>query len=187
MTDTLIVAPREIRDYAYRAIRLTGADHGVAHEIARAAVFAHIQLDSHLVNVVEALERGETPVFGMPYVVAAELNGGSELSDGVVVADLALFAWEACERHHQIHLTCGDGEERSPSEWLTVGRGELGVSSMRAVDAVPGEQVDAWVKRRSADASANGVSLVLFAWSTLRDLAAGYLVPEREIDASSTA
>jgi hypothetical protein len=179
------VAPREIRDYVYRATRPTGVDHGVADAIARAAVFAHIQLDSHLANVLDALERAETPMLGLEYVAAAV--GASDQTvaapDGLVVADLALFAWEACKRGTQVHLTCPDGERRSPNEWLSVGRAQLAVSKLDVVIEQPNRSGLARVETRRQHAFEVGARIDQGAWSRLVALAAGYLVSESDIDA----
>ena len=179
------VAPREIRDYVYRATRLTGVDHGVADEIARAAVFAHIQLDSQLANVLGALERGETPMFGLPYIAAA-LGAADQIvaaPEGLVVADLALFAWEACERGNQIYLTCPDGERRSPNEWVSVGRAPLGVSKLDVVGEQPNRSVLARAETRRRQAFEAGALVDDGAWSKLVALAGKYLVSESDIDA----
>ena len=179
------VAPREIRDYVYRATRLTGADHGVADEIARAAGFAHIQLDSHLANVLNALERGETPMFGLSYVAAAA--GASDRTvdapDGLVVADLALFAWEACERGAQIYLTCPDGDRRSPNEWMSVGRAPLGVSKLDVVAEQPNRSGLARAETRRREAFEVGARVDQDAWRNLIALAGQFLVSESDIDA----
>ena len=185
MNDMVAVAPREIRDYVYRATRLTGVDHGVADEIARAAVFAHVQLDSHLANVLDALERGENPMFGLPFVAEAIRVSGQTVAapDGLVVADLALYAWEACERGTQVHLTCKDGERRSPNEWMSVGRAPLGVSKLDVVVEEPNRSGLARAVTRRRQAFEVGARIDQGAWTRLVALAAEYLVSESEIDA----
>lgn len=182
---SVAVAPREIRDYVYRATRLTGTDHGVANEVARAALFAHIQLDSHLANVVEALELGEGPKFGLPFVETAESapDRTALLPDGFVVADLALFAWEACQRGHEIQMTCGDGEQRSPTDWLTTGRAGLGIAELRVVDQPANRSAVARTDSRRRQAHSNGCLIDQGVWTRMGALAAGYLVAESDIDA----
>ena len=179
---TVSVAPREIHDYVYRATRLTGADHGVANEIARAAVFAHVQLDSHLANVLAPLGREETPVFGLPFVIDAERAAGAsfDVPDGVVVADLALHGWEASQRGNETQMTCGDGTERAPDTWLATGRANLGVVSLRVVNGSPGPNER--VAARAAAVAESGARIDSEAWRGVTDAASGYLVPEREID-----
>lgn len=60
--DTITVQRRELFDYAYRATRLTGADHGVALLVAGEVAGAS-PVEIHLERLLTALERGDTPAF----------------------------------------------------------------------------------------------------------------------------
>ena len=55
-TDEVIVAPRELTDYLWRAARLVGADAGTAARFARHLTEAHVDLGNSIGIALEALD-----------------------------------------------------------------------------------------------------------------------------------
>ncbi len=186
------VAPREIVDYVYRASRVRGIDSGAASLLGRAACFSVGQLNSDLSNVVAAFAGGRAPNLGFAPVArleadAARGGGPARLAlddwpEPAVVADLAYPAFSAVRRGTAIALAMADGTTLSPSEWMRAGTAQQPVRELIG-DRVAGDPgLEQVVDDRYARAMRDGLYISGPAWSSISDIASGYLVEEAVID-----
>ncbi len=176
MTAPVVVAPREIADYAYRSMRVRGLSHGVAGAVAANASTSAAVFPMALGTLVRAIELDKV-VCGAT-VASSLLRQPEPRPVNACRADLVQLA---ADLGRLGSLLLVDGLH--PTQWLS--QSEACTDSPIDVALVEGDGREAvdQIEDARVRAARNGITVDRQVWEHLVQLAAPYLVLEHELDA----
>lgn len=172
----MLVAPREISDYVYRACRVRGLDEGPAQAVAANARLAQQVFADGLSLVVDGIASRDGPVIG-DLVVACRL-GQRAAPDATRRVDLVRVAVDHA-RLEQTLLVDG----HPPAGWASASDGAESVDRIDIAEGAPRHWL-AHVDDIVAASHASGVAVARGTWQRLQDLSSPYLVGEARLDAA---
>lgn len=194
MTSGIRVAPREIVDASYRALRVSGSDSGAAAMVARSTAFSVVQFGVGVEGLVGRLDRGEPHPLGVLALAPLGAAGRSAGPNGATpelhtnlenlpsVSDLVDAAFSLGEQGVIVSLVCDDGSVLDPHGWLSAVAADRVVAEAAGRPGRLDDGARSRVERRRRRAMTAGVSVDSTAWSTLLGMAEPYLVPESILD-----
>lgn len=185
---TVAVAPRELHDYCYRAIRTGGVHAGKAETLAAASVFSVTHLGQPIDRLLTILEAGNVPLLGLPYVLrAAQSLEPVDVPSGSVIADFAYFAVRGSGEQVTLAAVNVDGTTVPAAEWFASRSPVQLVSQLVTVPnetAIDRGTLQARLDEQTEAVQRSGVDLHDADWDRLDVLAQRYLISERAIDAA---
>lgn len=186
MSESVVVASREIIDAVYRAARMGGAQDGTASLLGRTTCFAAGQLGRGLAGVVDTFEAGRLPLIGFASVARSLAPSAQHnpvaIEDEHRVGDIAYSALGASQRGLIIHLEV-EGELLDPQRWLQPELAEASVSSLTCLPGQIAAETNDRVRARHTEVLREGLAVEAPTWVRLIEIASRYLVQEAAIDA----
>ncbi|MYB03331.1 MAG: hypothetical protein F4011_05875 [Acidimicrobiaceae bacterium] len=181
-SQTVFVAPREVRDLVYRASRIAGCDPGTAEQIAQSVEFGEIHHGGAIGAFCGSLASGELPV--SPWVTAPDALLAAETA--VRAAGSASVTFEPAVPLATIAATLWQGRMRGVAntgpDHRT--RGDRAVSSvgLHRVDGEVSPPGRARIAEADEAAHRLGIEVDRDVFSRLEADAAGFLVAESVLD-----
>ena len=190
MNTTVVVAPREIHDLAYRASCVAGCDAGAAERIAHNVTFAEIHHGAAASALCEALEASDLPWSGWVTAPDALRAAEAEARHG----GTASVAFEPRVPLAAIAGTLQQSLERGVAavgiEAGARGDSAVGGIELHTIDAETTAACQAQIADARNDAYRHGIAVERTCFSKLEAVAAMYLIAEAtldEIDSRSSA